>query len=288
MGPTASGKTALAEELADRHNAVLINADAFQIYRGMDIGTAKSSAKDRYSLMDLKNPDEPFGVGEFVSLASPLLDAAYSQTANVIVVGGTGLYIRALFEEYQNMHGIAPEGLRDRLNERHRLEGLEPLAYELTIRAPEVANSIDLKNPARVKRALERLEVPTMVKKHILPPFATLKVAVLPPEEELNRRFATRTHFMMQNGWVQEVTNLRAAGYLPSHPGFRAIGYRQIWEYITGEVGLEQAVSTTIDETRRYAKRQRTWLRSEPNLSPLDPHQDAVLEVEKRLPELFF
>ena len=153
MGPTASGKSELAEQLADKFSAQLINADAFQIYRGMDIGTAKPIAKERYKLIDSRNPDEGFGVGEFVAMAQAILNDLWQRQQSAIIVGGTGLYVRALFEEYSLMAAAPNPELREQLNTL----SLDELVSELRgINEAEFLR-IDLKNRVRVQRSIERL-----------------------------------------------------------------------------------------------------------------------------------
>ena len=275
MGPTASGKTELAEQLADHLDAQLVNADAFQIYRGMDIGTAKPYAKSRYHLLDIRNPSEGFGVGEYVVLAQTILNLCWEAGRSVVVVGGTGLYVRALFEEYDAM-GQAPSAeLRESLNER----SLASLVEEVQAHSPELACSLDLRNRVRVQRAVERIHTAKPSVPVRLPPFKKRKFAVIRDIEETFERIASRTEVMMQMGWVQEVQTLMSDGYTIQDPGFRALGYGAIWKSLTGEVDLKDAQATTIAETRKYAKRQRTWLRSEPNLLVLDSGnalQDAM------------
>ncbi len=269
MGPTGAGKTGVAEALADHLDAQLINADASQVYRGMDIGTAKPVDKSRYQLLDLCDPDESFGVGEFVQLAQPILTQLFEEGRNAIVVGGTGLYIRALFEEYQGLAGAPNPALRELLNVREESEGLEALAEELRAMAPDVFETVDPKNPHRVKRALEKVLLPTPLISVKLPPFQKLKIALSPNPETLDPILEKRSEVMVQNGWVQEVETLRKGGFKRSDPGLRAIGYGQLWDFLDGKIELEEALATTIVETRRYAKRQRTWLRSEPNVKVL-------------------
>jgi tRNA dimethylallyltransferase len=266
MGPTASGKTELAEALADRLDAQLINADAFQVYRGLDIGTAKPANRDRYALIDIKNPDESYGLGEFVLNVQERLKALHASNRSVILVGGTGLYIRAVFEQYANLAPAPDPELREELS----TQPLEALVVRLQRVDPASAARIDLRNPARVQRALERALVPAPALSVVFPPFRRLKLACVPPQAELAGRIENRVDAMMQNGWVDEVAQLCASGYRPEDPGLRALGYRTLWRHLEGEVDLGEARATTIAETRRYAKRQRTWLRSEPNLVELD------------------
>ena len=267
MGPTASGKTELAEALASQLNAQLVNADAFQVYRGMDIGTAKPRDKASYQLIDIRNPDEGFGVGEYVGVAQKVLEQCWEDQRNVVVVGGSGLYVRALFEEYAEMGQLPPPEVREALNARP----LEDLAQELMKLAPEVANVVDLRNRVRVQRSLERIYSPKPSVSVQLPPFDKRKFAIVRNSEDTNERIEQRTRQMFEAGWPEEVKKLCSAGFSITNPGFRALGYEAIWRAINGEALLDEAMATTIADTRKYAKRQRTWLRSEPNLVELEP-----------------
>jgi len=275
MGPTASGKTDLAERLADQLGALLVNADAFQIYRGMDIGTGKPTDRRRYSLLDIRNPNESFGVGEWVGLASGILRDAYSHGRSVITVGGTGLNVRALFEEYSGMMSAPNPGLRQRLNAKLEREGLPSLVQELEMLDKEALGTIDLANPMRVIRAIERVQSTKSVPPVALPPFKRKKLALDVPVDEIDGRIENRVRQMMQNGWAQEIERLREDGYSPEDPGFRAIGYRTMWEVVEGALTENEAAEKTVLETRRYAKRQRTWLRSEPHLLRIDARSGA-------------
>jgi tRNA dimethylallyltransferase len=278
MGPTASGKSDLAEALAAEIGAQLINGDAFQVYRGLDIGTGKPDDRGRYELLDLKNPDEGFGVGEYILRANAILERLFAEGRHAVVVGGTGLYIRALFEEYVDLANEPDPELRIRLNGMT----LEEKQAELEAKAPEVAARIDRQNPVRVQRALERVIGGSTSLDWHLPPFRKLKLAIVPDPADTELRVANRVRSMVHNGWVREVEELRDAGYGPDDPGFRALGYRTLWRHLEGEFGLEEATATTIAETRRYAKRQRTWLRSEPNLTELD-RDDPLNAARRRL-----
>ena len=264
MGPTASGKTGLAEAVADELGAVLVNADAFQIYRGLDIGTAKPAVKERYRLLDLKEPSESFGLGEWLKLAQAELEFAFEKGRHVIFVGGTGLYVRALFEEYAAI-GEAPDPeVRRELSETP----IENLREVLRADHPEIAARVDMANPLRVRRALERVRGGTS-DPVVLPPFIKMKLTPSVSEAELNRRIEHRTLQMVQNGWVQEIQGLQKQGFSREDPGFRAIGYEALWDHLDRKISLDEAITTTIVESRRYAKRQRTWLRREPNLVEL-------------------
>lgn len=273
MGPTASGKTALAEALANALDAQLINADAFQVYRGLDIGTAKPENRARYKLLDLKEPTESFGVGEYVNLASAVLWDLFHEKRNAVVVGGTGLNIRALTEGYKEMAPAPDPELRAELMRRQESEGLAALAQDLALRSPEVAAQVDLRNPARVRRALEKVLDPRPQISVTLPSFRQKKLALIPKTEISNARIDLRLRFMVHNGWVDEVRRLVGEGIPREAPGLRAIGYRGLYDHVLGVLSLVSAMEGIAAETRQYAKRQRTWLRSEPNLSVLEDGQ---------------
>jgi tRNA dimethylallyltransferase len=266
MGPTASGKTGLAEEIANHLGAQLINADSFQVYRGLDIGTAKPENREPYELIDIKDPNEAFGVGEFVQLAHTICQKCWADRQSVVVVGGTGLNIRALFEEFTDMLGTPNPELRAELNAALEQKGLEFLVQELKSVDADAFQRVDRANPVRVIRAIERAKGEKRTVSFKLPPFVRKKFALDIPSIELDNRIENRLREMVQNGWALEIERLREQGYRPEDPGFRAIGYRAMWDVVEDRRDLEQAIVDTVVETRQYAKRQRTWLRSEPNL----------------------
>jgi tRNA dimethylallyltransferase len=312
MGPTASGKSDVAEHIADRLGLQLVSADAFMVYRGFDIGTNKPKRKD-YELVDILDPHEEFGVGEFVrrtndilwslspEFPSPLrgrpgsdmathvgtrVEGARGEGSNnespshpphpssfiphpsprgAVVVGGTGFYVRALFEEYKGLMPAPDPALRERLEDRERNEGLVALARELTETAPEIAQQTDLQNPVRVRRALEKLADPRPPIEFQLPPMAKHKFVLEPDPHDLDSNIIKRTNAMFAAGWPEEVRELLAQGVRKTAPAFRAIGYQSIVDLIQGRLGEEEAKTRIALETRQYAKRQRTWLRSEPH-----------------------
>lgn len=265
LGPTGSGKSDFAEALADRTGALLLNADAFQVYRGLDIGTNKPAARDRYHLLDLVDPHEPFGVVPWVQAALPMLEQAYQADQSVIVVGGTGFYVRALMDEFADLRAAPDPELRAHLMAREQAEGLDALVAELQATAPDIATQTDLRNPVRVRRALERLHA-APADPIQLPPFARHKLALLPEAEWLNERLVARTKHLLAAGWIAEVEALLAAGVTETDPGMRAIGYRDVVAFLKGTVTQEELEDQINTATRQYAKRQRTWLRTEKGL----------------------
>lgn len=269
MGPTASGKTALAESIADEIGAKLINSDNFQAYRHLDIGTAKSERKAEYALMDLIDPSEEFGMGEWVRLAVETLEALHGDGCSAVIVGGSGLNVRALFEGYADIGVAPPAGLREELNGW----SLADLTERLKEEDPAAYARVDLKNRVRVQRALEKARTPREPAPK-LPNFRKIKLARDVDTSILSRVIDQRTSEMVQNGWVAEVDALRQSGYSLSDPGLKAHGYRWLWRYLDGEISLEKAVEITSAEVRQYAKRQRTWLRTEPHVDMINSSHD--------------
>lgn len=273
MGPTGSGKSALAELLAEQTGAQLISADAFQVYRGFDIGTNKPSDASKYELIDIREPTESYGAGEFVRDALEVLTRCWERGQDVVVVGGTGFYIRALFEEYAEMGGLPDPELRTALEERFLNEGLQPLVEELLAHDPDTR--VDLKNPVRVRRALEKLAQPPQVIEFKLPPFQKRKFGLNIPKTILDKRIERRLDLMLKMGWEREVRLIIENGTPVDAPAMRAIGYQSILKSAEGLIGPEEARDRTLVETRQYAKRQVSWLRSEPGLTWLDVRHGA-------------
>lgn len=269
-GPTASGKTVLAEAIADHLDARLINADAFQVYRGLDVGTAKPEHRERYALLDVAEPAEAFSVGQWVALAVAELDALWNEGRSAVVVGGTGLYFRALFEEFDDLAGPPDPAVRLELVERERREGLETLVAELRALAPELAEATDLANPVRVRRALEKLRSDPGRLRFDLPPYVKVKLGLRLETASLDARIECRVTQMFEKGWAEEVRLLLANGVLETSPAMRAIGYRDIIAMLRGTLSRSQAIEQIGSATRQYAKRQRTWMRAEPNLQVLE------------------
>lgn len=269
LGPTGSGKSEIAEIVAQRTGGILINADAFQVYRGFDIGTNKPKDRDDYRLIDICDPTEQFGVGEWVARASAELAAAADSGKVPVIAGGTGLYIRALTCGYDAMHGPADPELRARLMARQQEFGLQSLIDELVARSPEAAAQVDLANPVRVRRALEKLDS-KLVANPATSSHKFLKFGLEPDWDELKTRLEMRLNQMLANGWLDEVAHILSKGVPIGAPAFRAIGYQSLVKSLKGELALDEAKESILVQTRQYAKRQRTWLRSEPDLRTVE------------------
>lgn len=266
MGPTGSGKSELAEALADRIGGLLINSDAFQVYRGLDVGTGKSPRKGEYALIDILDPHEQYGVGAFLRDAVAACAEAFATGRPAILVGGTGLYTRALTERYDELAAPPDPALRLALTARP----IEALVAELREKDPDLAERTDVQNPVRVRRALERLASPSVKVTAKLPDCRVVKLGLVVDPGDLGKKIESRTRAMMHNGWAAEVERLRDAGVRVSDPGMRAIGYSTIWDVIEGRTTREEAAQRIAQQTTAYAKRQRTWLRSEPRVNRIE------------------
>ena len=272
VGPTASGKTDLALALARAWPVEILAADSRQVYRGMDIGTAKPGADERaavpHHLLDLADPDEPFSVADWVERARMLLPEIAGRGRIPMLVGGTGLYVSALVDGHGYASLRAPLELRLRLTAALEAEGLDALARRLVAADPEAARRTDLRNSRRVLRALERAEVAGGGATVVSCPYAG-RVALLGisrPREVLYRRIDERAERLFAGGLLDEVGRLVDAGYGPDLRPMSGHGYVEAARHLVGEWSREEAIVVTARRTRQYAKRQLTWFRREPRI----------------------
>lgn len=296
-GATATGKTGLAIDVAERLAGEgipteIISADSRQVYRGLDIGTAKATVSDRRGIphhgLDLVDPDQPFSLADFAAHAREALTGIADRRALAILVGGTGLYLRAIAK------GIATDVLPSDAAIRARLEaellavGLDPLVERLRATAPERASRVDLRNPRRVVRALEIATIDGG--DTILPEPRGYGGPVAWIGLEVDR--ATHVAWMMKRanaqfeaGLIEEARNLRER-FDAALPAFSAIGYREAWAVLDGQLDLEAAIAEDARRNAAFAKRQRTWFRAEPHISWLDAatnQVDRVIATTRRL-----
>jgi tRNA dimethylallyltransferase len=285
VGPTASGKSALALELAERLGAEIVSADSQQVYRGLDVGTAKPTAEDRrrvpHHLLDVIGPTEALNAGAFARLADEAIADIVRRGKLPLVVGGTGLWIRALLLGIVAAPEVDPE-IRAELEQRAAREGPLAMHAELSRIDPQTAAATPAQNLVRVVRALElyRLtgEKPSALRaRH---GFGQLRLdarvlGLCPLRAELYRRIDARARQMFARGLVDEVRGLLAQG-LEDAPALRALGYPQAVAVAKGRTGVEEAVLQLAQETRHYAKRQLTWFRSDPLVQWLDWPVDAA------------
>lgn len=274
-GPTGSGKSELAVEAATRFDGEIINCDSLQVYRHLDIGTAKMPPAERrgipHHLLDVVDPDEVFTAGEYLRRARPLLAAVASRGHLPLVVGGAGFYLRALLE------GLFPGPARDpvlraRLTEREaRRPGL--LHRLIRRRDPQTAGRIHARDVQKLARAAEvilltgrPLSAWFAAGRDPLRGFRVLKLALDPPRETLYERLDQRCERMFAGGLIQEVRRVLELGFPETSPPLGAHGYRQALQFLRGELTPSQALWQAQRNTRRYAKRQWTWLRREPGV----------------------
>ncbi|MCA9796489.1 MAG: tRNA (adenosine(37)-N6)-dimethylallyltransferase MiaA [Candidatus Eremiobacteraeota bacterium] len=276
-GPTASGKTALSLALADHFPVEIISVDSTLVYRGLDIGTAKPTRQERarvpHHLVDIADPDAQFSLADFQSLARQAIDDIHSRRRIPLLVGGTGLYLRALTEGYTLPDAPPDEELRARLSQRPWQENLA----ELKRLDPEAFAFIDQQNPRRVVRALEVCHLtgkPFSSFYHRADPgFTSLKLAVAWSVEQLRARIRLRVEEMVSAGLVEEVRTLFENGYAPHLRRLRIIGYTEVLDALEGNCSLAEAIEQIVSNTGRLAKRQMTWLRKEEGVCWLEANQ---------------
>jgi len=268
-GPTASGKTALALELSETFPVEVVSADSRQVYRGMDIGTAKPSAAElrrvRHHLIDVVNPDQQFTAADFAAEGRAAVFEVLRRGRIPLVVGGTGLYIRALTEGLVEAPG-GDEGLRQQLWQMEREQGEGALHRLLQSQDPESASRIHPRNRVRIIRALEVYAMTgrplsALQSEHAFAdaPFATLKIGLGAEREVLSQRIDRRAQMMLEAGLLDEVAALLAQGYAPQLKALQTIGYRESVQHLAGLLSLPETIALIQRETRRYAKRQLTW-----------------------------
>ena len=287
-GPTASGKTAAGIELAQRLNGEIISADARQIYRFMDIGTAKPTAEERsaarHHLIDFINPDKDYSAGQFAEDASVVIEDILSRGKVPIVVGGAGLYIRALFDGFSPMPKI-PIEIRARLQEEGR-DCLPTLYKRLCEVDPEWATKIQATDTQRILRGLEVYEASgkSLSEHQKVPPTPPIRQAasyfgLYWEREALYDRINARAYLMFESGLIAETASLRDRGYTPDLNALNAFGYREIFQYLNGVTTLDRALANLQQGTRRYAKRQMTFFRKDERMVWVDGSDGGVADA---------
>ena len=296
-GPTGIGKTELSRALAERYPLEIVSADSRQIYRYMDIGTAKPSAEMRreipHHFIDILDPDEDYSAGQYSDDARQVIEGIFQRGRLPLVVGGSGLYIRALVEGFFKARAEDP-ALRARLQERLEAEGIEPLYAELQAIDPRAAIKIHPNNTRRVIRALEvclaaRRPITRLQEEQPDPaPFHSLKLCLTTERKALYARIARRCEEMFEAGLVGEVQKILDMGYDPSNNSLNSVGYKEVVAYLQGAFKLPECIELVKQNTRRYAKRQYTWFRNEPALVWLEKQAagDLLKEIAGRLTSL--
>ncbi|NQV12969.1 MAG: tRNA (adenosine(37)-N6)-dimethylallyltransferase MiaA [Parcubacteria group bacterium] len=283
LGPTASGKTGLSLSLAQNFNGQIISADSRQIYRGMDIGTDKTTDSDiPHHLIDIANPDEEFTLSDYQQAAFKIIES--EPTKLNFLVGGTGLYISAIVDNLQIPAVKPDEKLRSKLQKMSS----KKLLAELKKLDPVSAQKIDPQNKRRLIRAIEVCQVTGQPFSEQTtkgePRVEALQIGLDVPREKLYTRINQRVDEMITAGLVDEVKNLLAKGYSKDLPAFSGIGYKEIISYLEKEISLDEATELIKRNTRRYAKKQLTWFRRDKNIRWVKNYQEAEKLVENFLP----
>lgn len=290
VGATGIGKSSLAMSLAAAGGGEIVNADALQVYRGLDVGTAKPSAADRrqvrHHLIDILSPDERFSAGRFARLATSAIESIRSRDRLPILVGGNGFYFRALFDGLSPIPEVAAT-VRSALEHRLLREGLSALYDELMLVDEQVAKRVSPSDRQRILRALEVAEGTGktlswwQTQKANALQATVLRIGLALPRKVLYDRLASRARRMLESGWLEEVRELLTAGVDETTPAFQAIGYKELAAHLRGQCSLEEALAAIDQGTRRYAKRQMTWFRGETEIRFFDAE-----DVDGMFPEV--
>ena len=284
VGPTASGKTTLALALGEALGAEVVSVDSRQIYRRMDIGTAKPTPDERrrvrHHCLDLIDPDESFDAARFRAAATHALDDVRARGRHALVVGGTGLWLRVLLRGLCPAPPRAP-AVRAALRALAAQRGPDELHRHLAVLDPPAAARVHPRDAVRVERALEvvfssgrRLSDWQAAHRFAESSYDALLVGLAVATPDLEARIVARARRMVAAGFADEVRRLRASGLADTAPAWASVGYREMRAHVDGACDLEAAVGSLVVSTRRFAKRQRTWFRAEPGVLWRDPVRD--------------
>ena len=286
-GLTASGKSGLAIEIAKKYNGEIISADSVQIYRGLDIGSAKESKETMsnvsHHLIDIKNPDEKYNVGEFVEDCKNAITDIISRNKLPIIVGGTGLYVKALLEGY-SLGSTANTELREKYQKLAEINGNKYVWNILNEISPEKAKTVHFNNLKRVIRYIE-IELNPNQKEStktnsILEDYNVLSIGVIADREVIYNKINKRVDIMIADGLEQEVTNLKNQGITRENQSVTSIGYREWFDYFEGKISKQEVIDLIKQHTRNYCKRQLTFLKTIKSIELLDKAQ-----AKKRIEE---
>jgi tRNA dimethylallyltransferase len=296
-GPTASGKSCLAVHLARRFKAEIISADSVQVYRGLDIGTAKPSLEQRrqvpHHLIDILDLGQNYSVALFRQQADKIIRELNQRRIPVIVVGGTGLYLKALTRGL--FYGPSSDnGLRLLLHKRVEAEGSNHLHCQLQKLDAQAASKIHPRDIFRIIRAMEvyfqvRRPISEFQREHGFQerPYEVFKAGLTLPRDELYRRIESRTDEMIKMGWVEEVKSLLNDGHPPDLKPFQSLGYKYLVSFLLGKISLQEAIRIIKRDTRRYAKRQLTWFNADPEINWYPGNQETFAVIEKDVEEFY-
>jgi tRNA dimethylallyltransferase len=288
-GPTGIGKTAVAVDLAQHFSGQIIGADSMQIYKYMDIGTAKPTAEEQnrvvHHMIDIVEPDETFDAARYTGLARAKISELNQENITPFVVGGTGLYIKALLYGLFNAEE-SDQDVRRRLKEEAAVHGSEYLHVRLDRLDPESARRLHTHDTYRILRALEVVETTGKpISRHhqehgfLEQPFRFLKIGLNMDRADLYEGINARVDAMISAGFVDEVRNLLARGYAGDLKSMQSIGYRHMIDYIEGRLSWEECTRTLKRDHRRYAKRQLTWFGADPEIIWKEPGQTNAIRI---------
>ena len=296
-GPTASGKTALAVELAKLTNGEVVSCDSMYVYRRMNIGTAKPTEEEMqgivHHMIDVAEPDEAFSVSRYCEMAAPIVDDIIARGKTAIIAGGTGLYMDSLIKG-NDFAPFPATGHRERLEALLEAEGLESLISQLNEIDPEALDRAQ-NNPRRIIRALEVVyETGDTITAHNLrtqaipPRYNPLWIGLdFDPREELYRRIDLRVGIMLEQGLIKEIQDLLASGIPADCTAMQAIGYKEFVAAMDGRITIEEAADEVRKASRHYAKRQLTWFRRNKNIHwltrKIGESNEEILEKARRL-----
>ena len=299
-GPTASGKTALAVELAKELNGEVVSCDSMYVYRGMDIGTAKPSAEEMdgiiHHMIDVAEPDEEFSVSKYCEMAAPIVDDIVARGKTAIIAGGTGLYMDSLIKG-NDFAPFPATGVREMLEAKAAQVGFDAMLEELRTIDPEAAERI--KDIRRIIRALEvYYETGITITEHnrrtqaIPPRYSPLWIGLdFADRAELYRRIDQRVGIMLEAGLIKEIENLLSSGIPEKATSMQAIGYKEFVAALNGECTIEESADLVRQGTRHYAKRQLTWLRRNKNIHWITRQagdsQEEIMEQARRIIRAF-
>jgi tRNA dimethylallyltransferase len=281
IGPTAVGKSYLAVELCEQFNGEIVSADSRQIYRGLDIGTAKPTLRDRsrvpHHLVDLIPPDRQLSLAEYQDLAYQAITDVHSRGRLPFLVGGTGQYVKAVLEGWSIPRVPPQPHLREEMQKRSP----QALHEWLTEVDPITARRIDVRNVRRIIRALEVYQVVgrpiSEVQKKCSPDYSTLQLGLTMERRALYERIDQRIERMMEEGLLDEVRSLIARGYAPQLSAMSGIGYAELVKHLQGDIDLEEAIRRVKSHTRRFVRHQYNWFRrGDPQIRWIDQGQGVV------------
>lgn len=288
LGPTGSGKSKLSISLAKKLGGEIVSCDSMQIYRRMDIGTAKISKKEMenipHHMIDIVEPNEEFSVGEYVKQAKKIIAEIFERNKVPIVVGGTGLYVKALTQNYDFGNTEKNLEIREKYKKILKEKGNEFLFNILNEKDPEIAKKIHVNDTKKIIRALEKIENKKNLEKDLeIQDWKYLIFGLNLPREELYRRINLRTEKMFEEGLEKEVSNLIESGVSPRAQSMEGIGYKQVIYAKENNLTREELIGLVQQKTRNYAKRQLTFMRGIENLIWVD-----AKDAEKKILEVYY